>query len=77
MPHDRALARTATVRYSQIVIGAVQRAVYSDLLDGRNAALPLVQLSASGFLPLGEEDGRFLLLRVGGTHLTGYRTGSV
>jgi len=75
--HDRALARTAAVRYSQIVIGAVQRAVYSDLLDGRNAALPLVQLSSSGFLPLGEEDGRFLLLRVGGSHLTGYRTGSV
>jgi hypothetical protein len=75
--HDRAIARTAAVRYSQIVLGAVQRAVYADLLDGRNAALPLVQLSASGFLPLGEEDGRFLLLRVGGSHVTGYRTGSV
>jgi len=75
--HDRAIARAATMRYSQIVIGAVQRAVYADLLDGRNAALPLVQLSSSGFLPLGEEDGRFLLLRVGGSHVTGYRTGSV
>ena len=75
--HDRALARSSAVRYSQIVLGAVQRAVYSDLLDGKNAALPLVQLSSSGFLPLGEEDGRFLLLRVGGAHLTGYRTGSV
>lgn len=75
---DRALARMATVRYSQIVIGAVQRAIWSDLLGGANAALPLVQLSAAGYLPLGEEAGRFLLLRVGeGSHLTGYRTGSV
>ncbi len=75
---DRSLARTATVRYSQIVIGAVQRAIWSDLLGGANPALPLLQLSASGYLPLGEEDGRFLLLRpAGGTQLTGYRTGSV
>ena len=79
-PRDRLLARTAAVRYSQIVIGAVQRAVWSDLLGGVNPALPLVQLSAAGYLPLGEEDGRFLLLRLGnggGTHLTGYRTGAV
>jgi hypothetical protein len=75
---DRVLARTATVRYSQIIIGAVQRAIWSDLLDGVNPALPLVQLSAAGYLPLGEEDGRFLLMRpAGGTHLTGYRAGSV
>ena len=75
---DRALARTAGVRYTQIIIGAVQRAIWSDLLDGTNAALPLVQLSAAGYLPLGEEDGRFLLLRAGkATRLTGYRTGSV
>jgi hypothetical protein len=75
--HDRALARAATVRYSQIVIGAVQRAVWSDHLGGRNPALPLVQLTSTGFLPLGEDDGRFVLLRVGGRHLTGYQTGSV
>ncbi len=74
---DRALARTATVRYSQIVLGAVQRAIWSDLLDGANPALPLVQLSSAGYLPLGEEDGRFLLLRVGGSHVTGYRTAGV
>lgn len=75
---DRALARTAAIRYSQIIIGAVQRAIWSDLLDGVNPALPLVQLSAAGYLPLGEEDGRFLLLRPAGvTHLAGYRTGSV
>jgi len=72
---DRSLARTAAVRYSQIVIGAAQRAVWSDQLGGENAALPLLQLSAAGYLPLGEEDGRFVLLRVGGTHLTGYRSG--
>jgi hypothetical protein len=72
---DRALARTAAVRYSQIVIGAVQRAIWSDQLDGGNPALPLVQLSAAGYLPLGEENGRFLLLRpAGGKRLTGYRT---
>lgn len=74
---DRALARAATVRYSQAVLGAVQRAVYADLLDGGNAALPLVQLSSAGYLPLGEEDGRFLLLHLGGPSLAGYRTGSV
>jgi hypothetical protein len=73
---DRALARRAAVTYSQIVIGAVQRAIWSDQLDGGNPALPLVQLRAAGYLPLGEENGRFLLLRpAGGTRLTGYRTG--
>ncbi len=74
----RALARTAAVTYSQIVIGAVQRAIWSDVLDDKNGnpALPLVRLSAAGYLPLGEENGRFLLLRpAGGTHLMGYRTG--
>ncbi len=75
---DRSLARTATVRYGQIVIGALQRAIWADQLGGANAALPLVQLSAAGYLPLGEEDGRFLLVRpAGGSHLTGHRTGSV
>ncbi len=75
---DRALTRMATVRYSQIVIGAIQRAVWSDLLGGTNAALPLVQLSSAGYLPLGEENGDFLLLNVGGAkHLTGYRTANV
>jgi len=73
---DRALARTLTVRYSQVVIGAAQRAIWADLLDGANPAVPLLQLSAAGYLPLGEEDGRFLLLRpAGGSHLAGYRTG--
>jgi hypothetical protein len=72
---DRALARTAAVRYSQAVLGSVQRAIWSDLLDGANPALPLVQLAAAGFLPLGEEDGRFLLLRFSeGSYLTGYRS---
>ena len=74
----RALARMAGVRYSQAVLGAAQRAVWSDLLNDRNAALPLVQLSAAGYLPLGEADGRFYLLRLDeGRRLTGYRTGSV
>jgi len=75
---DRSFARTATVRYNQIVIGAAQRAVWSDMLDGGNAALPLLQLSAAGYLPLGEEDGRFYLLQVAGSgsHLTGYRSAS-
>ena len=42
-----------------------------------NPAMPLVQLSSAGYLPLGEEEGSFYLLRVGeGTHLTGYRTAS-
>ena len=72
---DRSLARTAAVRYSQMVIGAAQRAVWSDQLGGENAALPLLQLSAAGYLPLGEEDGRFVLLSLGGTHLTGYKSG--
>ena len=73
---DRALVRSAAVTYSQIVIGAVQRAIWSEQLGGANHALPLVQLSAAGFLPMGEENGRFLLLRPsGGTRLTGYRTG--
>lgn len=76
--YHRALNRIATVRYSQIVIGAVQRAVWSDMLRGANPALPLVQLSSAGYLPLGEEDGDFLLLRVGGgRRLTGYRTEGV
>jgi hypothetical protein len=75
---DRAFARSAAVKYNQVVIGAAQRAVWSDQLDGPNAALPLLQLSAAGYLPLGEEDGRFYLLRVAGSgsHLTGYRAGS-
>ena len=75
-PHDRALARMAGVRYSQVVIGAIQRAIWSDALDGTNPALPLVQLTSAGYLPLGEEDGRFLLLRPAGDRLTGYRTGN-
>lgn len=75
---DRALARTASVRYSQIIIGAAQRAVWSDLLNDENPVMPLVELSAAGYLPLGEEDGRFLLLRLAndGSRLTGYRTGN-
>jgi hypothetical protein len=74
---DRALARSAAVRYSQIVFGAAQRAVYSDMLEDENPVMPLLELSAAGYLPLGEEDKRFYLLRVGGTpHLTGYRTGN-
>ena len=77
--HDRALARTATVKYGQIVIGAVQRAVWADQLNGANPATPLLQLSSGGLLPMGEEDGRFLLLRIAGhrNRLTGYQTGSV
>ena len=75
--HDRALARTATVRYGQIVIGALQRAVWSDVLGGANPALPLVQLTAAGYLPLGEENGEFTLIRLNGARLTGYRTESV
>jgi len=75
--HDRALARLASVRYSQIVIGAAQRAVWSDVLGGGNPALPLVQLTAAGYLPLGEEDGRFLLLQPAGSRLAGYRSESV
>lgn len=76
---DRALTRMATIRYSQIVIGGVQRAIWSDMLDGVNPAVPLVQLSASGYLPLGEEDGRFLLLRVAEPRdsLIGYRSAGV
>jgi hypothetical protein len=75
--YDRAIARSAAIRYSQVVLGAVQRAVYADVLDGKNGALPLVQLSSSGYLPLGEEDGRFLLLNLGRNHLTGFRTAGV
>lgn len=77
--HDRALARTATVKYGQIVIGAVQRAVWADQLNGANPATPLLQLSSGGLLPMGEEGGRFLLLRIAGhrNRLTGYQTGSV
>lgn len=76
---DRAIARTATIRYSQVVIGAAQRAVWADVIEEENAALPLLQLSAAGLLPLGEEDGRYLLLKVAGNsnRLTGYQTGSV
>jgi len=74
--HDRALARMASVRYSQVVIGAVQRAIWSDVLDGANPALPLVQLTAAGYLPLGEEDGRFIILQPAGARLTGYRSAS-
>lgn len=74
---DRALSRTASVRYSQTVLGSVQRAVYSDHL-GKNPALPLVRLSSAGYLPLGEEDGQFLILNLGGgSRLTGYRTAGV
>lgn len=73
----RALARSATIRYNQIVLGATQRAIWSDQLNGENPNLPLLRLSAAGYLPLGEENGSFLLLNVGGgTHLTGYRSGS-
>lgn len=77
--HDRALARTATVKYGQIVIGAVQRAIWADQLNGANPATPLLQLSSGGLLPMGEEGGRFLLLRIAGhrNRLTGYQTGSV
>ncbi len=73
----RSFARTATVGYTQIVIGAIQRAVWSDMLGGLNPTLPLVQLSAAGYLPLGESNGRFLLLQPAGvgTRLTGYKTG--
>src|SRR3990172_9043335 len=53
---DRSIARSAAVRYNQIVISAVQRAIWSDLLDGVNPALPLVQLSAAGYLPLLHHD---------------------
>jgi hypothetical protein len=76
---DRAIARTATVLYSQVVIGAAQRAIWADVIDEDNGALPLLQLSAAGYLPLGEEDGEYLLLRVDGRseRLTGYQTGSV
>jgi len=76
--HDRALTRSASIRYSQTVLGSVQRAVWSDQLDGKNPALPLVHLSSAGFLPLGEENGDFLLLDVGGgKRVTGYRTAGV
>lgn len=74
---DRSLARTAAVRYNQIAISAAQRAIWSDLLDNKNSALPLLQLTAAGYLPLGEENGRFLLIQpVGGTHLVGYQSGN-
>jgi hypothetical protein len=74
---DRAAARMATVRYGQTVIGAIQRAIWADQLGPANPALPLVRLSSAGYLPLGEEDGRYLLLNVGGTQLMGYRTANV
>jgi len=75
---DRALSRSASIRYSQTVLGSVQRAVWSDQLDEKNPALPLVRLSSAGFLPLGEEGGEFLLLNLGGRkRLTGYQTAGV
>ncbi len=75
---DRALTRSAAVRYSQTVLGSVQRALWSDQLGGKNAALPLVRLSSAGFLPLGEERGEFLLLNLGGgKRVTGYQTAGV
>jgi hypothetical protein len=76
--YDRALSRSASIRYSQMVLGSVQRAIWSDQLDGGNPALPLVQLSSAGFLPLGEEDGDFLILNLGGRkRLYGYPTAGV
>jgi hypothetical protein len=75
---DRALSRAASIRYSQVVLGSVQRAIWSDQLDEKNPALPLVRLSSAGFLPLGEERGEFLLLNLGGgKRVTGYRTAGV
>jgi hypothetical protein len=76
--NDRELGRSAAVRYNQIVLGSAQRAVWADLLDGENAALPLLQLSSAGYLPLGEDDGRFVLLRTANTNrfVTGYRWGN-
>ena len=75
---DRALTRSASVRYSQTVLGSVQRALWSEQLGGKNAALPLVRLSSAGYLPLGEERGEFLLLNLGGgKRVTGYRTAGV
>ena len=49
------------------------------MIDEDNGAIPLLRLSASGYLPLGEENGEYLLLRLDGrsTRLTGYETGSV
>jgi hypothetical protein len=75
---DRALGRNAAVRYNQIVLGSAQRAVWSDLLDDDNAALPLLKLSSAGYLPLGEDNGRFVLLRTASANrfVTGYRSGS-
>jgi hypothetical protein len=76
--NDRALTRSASIRYSQTVLGSVQRAVWSDQLGDKNPALPLVRLSSAGFLPLGEERGEFLLLNVGGgKRVTGYQTAGV
>ena len=47
------------------------------MIGGTNAALPLLQLSSAGYLPLGEENGDFLLLRMAGpSRLVGYRTGN-
>jgi hypothetical protein len=75
---DRALSRAAAVRYSQTVLGSVQRALWSDQLGDKNPALPLVRLSSAGFLPLGEEHGQFLLLNLGGgKRVTGYRTAGI
>ena len=76
--YDRALSRSASIRYSQMVLGSVQRAVWSDQLAGKNPALPLVQLTSSGLLPLGEENGDFLLLSIAGNkRVTGYQTAGV
>jgi len=76
---DRAIARMAAVRYSQVVIGAAQRAVWSDVIGEENGALPLLHLTSSGYLPIGEENGEYLLVRLDGAgdRLTGYQTGSV
>jgi hypothetical protein len=62
---DRSFARMATIRYNQIVIGAAQHAVWSDVLHSSNPGLPLLQASASGYLPLGEVEDRFVLVRFG------------
>jgi hypothetical protein len=72
---DRALSRSASIRYSQTVLGSVQRAVWSDQLNNENPAIPLVHLSSAGFLPLGEENGHFVLLNLGAAkRVTGYQT---
>jgi hypothetical protein len=75
---DRALTRTASIRYSQTVLGSVQRAIYADQLGDNNPAIPLVRLSSAGYLPLGEERGEFLLLNLGGgRRVQGYQTAGI